>query len=60
MLDDAQRVREVLASLSKQLGSAVSISAVSRLQCGEGLDQASPASFADQVAETVQQAAQAG
>ena len=60
VLDDAQRVREVLASTSKQLGATVSISAVSRLQCGEGLDQGGQASFADQVADTVQQAAQAG
>ena len=60
VLDDALRVREVLASTSKQLGALVSISGVSRLQCGEGLDQGGQASVADQVADTVQQAAQAG
>ena len=59
VVDDSMRVREVLAALGRRLGGEVSIAALARMQCGEGLEQREHGSFADQVAETVQRAAQA-
>lgn len=59
VIDDSLRVSEALAALGKRLGSAITVTALTRMQCGEGLEHPEQASFSDQVADTVQQAAQA-
>ena len=60
VVDDSIRVKEALAAAGQRLGGSVSITALARMQCGEGLEHPEQASFSEQVADTVQQAAQTG
>lgn len=57
MVDDALKVKDVLKSLAKDIGVELEITAFSRLQVGEGLEEEGKKDFAAEVADTLQSAA---
>lgn len=57
IMDDALRVKDVVAALSKEAGVPVALTGFVRLQCGQGLEEEGKKDFASEVAETLERAA---
>jgi len=56
-MDDALKVKEVVAGLSKEAGVPIALTGFVRLQCGQGLEDEGKKDFVSEVAEALEKAA---
>lgn len=57
IMDDSQKVKDLLKSLSKDTGVQLEVTGFIRLQCGEGLEEDSKSDFAADVKSTLENVA---